>query len=153
MKNIFTLLLIVLSSLFIGCSGNGDDDNNIPSQTFLEKYDGTFWKAEIEDLPTNDDYYGFKNEIFFVQLVGIEQGNNNQIICQKYSAGDYLQIKKNIGNEFWLEAKEANNSIRTLKFIVDASGKKMIVSRIYQGNLETSFAYQLSDLNYNYFCN
>ena len=51
MKKTILLSLLVLLMISIGCSS--DEDNN-PTQTFLEKYDGVVWLEDSTD--SVDDY-------------------------------------------------------------------------------------------------
>lgn len=51
MKKTILLSLLIISMISIGCSS--DEDNN-PTQTFLEKYDGVVW---LQDSTTSVDDY------------------------------------------------------------------------------------------------
>lgn len=152
MKNI--LFLLVSSILFINCGGS--DDDNSSSQTFLEKFNGTFWEVEAADHNFVGDYFGFSSGSLFLQIVEIEELNNNELICVKLHEGDNfdgyenynVEITKNTSNELWVKV---GTSI--LKFLVKSGDNEMIVSHFMDGTFESQETYQLTDLSYDYFCN
>ena len=51
------LLLLFTTLLFISCSSEDSDENEKSTQTFLEKYDGVYWKRDYSD--GGDDWIQF----------------------------------------------------------------------------------------------
>lgn len=158
MKNIFTLLLIITSVLFINCSGSVDNTSS-SSQTFFEKYNGTFWEAKTDNHPFVGDYFGFSSGSLFLQIVEIEVLNNNEMTCIKLHEGDNLvayenfniEIKKNTSNELWVNFNYESGT-DTLKFLIKSGDTEMIVSYFYNGTFDSQETYQLTDLSYDFFC-
>lgn len=156
-------IIYILSITFLvlqSCSSGGDDNNTTNSnQTFLEKYANTFWH-NTSATPADFDYYGFKNETFFLQISYIETDNNNQVVCGKIQEGvntdegvNYnVQITKNSGNELWIKMDYPSES-HILKFTVNSSNNQLVLLHFIGSQLYTSETYNLSNLNYNSFCN
>jgi Tol biopolymer transport system component len=155
MKNI--LILVLISVLFLGCSTNTEPVGD--SQTFLEKYQNTFWKNQNSD-PTGNDYWGFKDEDVFLHTVVIETANNNQMICSKISKGPnssngnsyIVTIVKNTTTELWLDIDGGVNDKESFKFSINSTGSQMTVIQFYNGQLLYQENYSLTNLTYDFFC-
>ena len=80
------LLYLLFTITLLGCGSN--DDNNVSTQTFLEKYDGKVWK---NDGFLDDDYdwwryvvFNNDNQFFTISLVN-EQG---EVMCYDFYDGE-----------------------------------------------------------------
>lgn len=144
------LLLIVSFLLLINCK-----DDNSDSKTFLEKYNGTFWKNQNANTDWID-YFGFSKETLFLQIVSISGETNNKINCGKVHEGENVDynviIKKNSENELWVDLVWPN-FLSTIKFIIDTNGVEMVAILIEDGKIIEQETYKLTNLSYDSLCN
>lgn len=151
------LLLIISSLLLITCKGD-ENDKNI-SNTFLEKYNNTFWKNQAIN-PNWMDYFGFSKGNPFLQIVYIEGEKGNEIICGKIYEGGNLDgkdsynvtIKKNNENELWVDL-DWPNLHETIKFIVNTNVDEMTAIHIMDGKITDQNTFKLTNLSFDTLCN
>ncbi len=153
MKKTIYYLLSLLALTIQACSTSDNSSNN--AGNFLQKYNNSFWKNDLTN-PIEFDYYGFKNDFDFLQIVYIEPANNNQLVCVKSHEGvnsTYsVQITKNQENELWVKIYNPDYTDE-LRFIVNPNTNKLTLIRFTDNVFENSETYSLTNLNYGAFCN